>query len=182
MYTGEREIGFDASEIGFPSIGGCRAIVLVTGGGLFGFHLSGTRNQTKLNAFSTFIQGHPQRDPKRNLYIASRVGGNSQHSNAEECYAEIKDFAQALAFDGPMYWADLSSVGGASAYVEFKSVWNHTCIITARTWNDDVDGQAGNQGNYVGANRTMAMGAAPTLMFTSVDTAGLRAVYPTTVP
>jgi len=182
MYLGEREIGFDAAEMRFPSIGGCRAIVLVTGGGLFGFHLSGTRNAQKMNSFSQFIQGHAQGNPKRNLYIASRVGGNSQHTNAEECYAEIKDFAQALGFEGAMYWADLSSVGGASAYVEFKSVQNHTCIITARTWNDPVDGVAGNRANYAGANRTMAMGAAPALMFTHVDPTGLRAVYPTKIP
>lgn len=182
MYLGEREIGFDASEIGFPSIGGCRAIVLVTGGGLFGFHLSGTRNQAKMNAFSQFVQGHPHGDPKRNLYIASRVGGNSQHTSAEECYAEIKDFAQTLGFKGTMYWVDLSNVGGASAYVEFRNVQNSTCVITARTWNDHVDGGQGNMENYVGTNRAMAIGSAPAKMFKSVDTAGLRAVYPTKVP
>lgn len=182
IYLGEREIGFDTADIGFPSIGGCRAIVLVTAGGLFGFHLSGTRTDTKIKNFVQFIDGHASGHGRRNLYIASRIGGNSQHTDAQECYAEIRAFAKGLDFDGPVHWADLSAVPGASAYVQFGSVQNNTCVITARTWNDHVDGAAGNKGNYAGANRAMALGAAPALMFTNVDTAGLRAVYPKVVP
>ncbi len=188
IYLGEREIGFDAGgppvvpQIGFPSIGGCRAIVLVTAGGLFGFHLSGTRSERKMNAFAQFVRGHAGGDAKRTLYIASRVGGNSEHTNAGECHAEIRDFARALGFNGPMYWADLSAVGGASAYVQFDSVENSTCVITARTWNDGVDGADGNKGNYVAQDRTMALGGAPARMFTNVDVVGLQAVYPTRVP
>ena len=182
MYLGEREIGFDANQIGFPSIGGCRAIVLVTGGGLFGFHLSGTLTQVKRDALAQFIQGHAQGDHKRNLYIASRVGGNAQHTNAGEVHAEIKEIAQALGFNGSVYWADVSSVPGASAYVQFDNVQNNTSIVTARTWDDHVDGNPANMGPYAAANRTMALGAPVAQVFTSVNPAGLKAVYPTKVP
>ena len=40
IYLCEREIGSDAAEIGFPSVLGCRAIVLVKSSGLFGYHLN----------------------------------------------------------------------------------------------------------------------------------------------
>jgi len=60
IYLCEREIGFDAAEIGFPSVMGCRAIVLVTGGGLFGYHLNGALNPGKQAAFVAFVNGHVQ--------------------------------------------------------------------------------------------------------------------------
>jgi hypothetical protein len=181
MFLGEREIGFDTNQIGFPSIGGCRAIVLVTGGGIFGFHLSGTLNQVKKDAFTNFIQTHAQRDPKRNLYIASRVGGNAQHTKAEEVHAEIKEIARGLGFVGSVYWADVSSVPGNSAYVQFDSVQNNTCVVTARTWDDNKDRNPANMGPYAAANRTMAMGAPVTQVYTTVDPTGLKAIYPTKV-
>src|SRR5690554_6151511 len=58
IYLCEREIGFDAVEIGFPSVMGCRAIVLVTAGGLFGYHLNGNLNAMKQAAFVNFVTAH----------------------------------------------------------------------------------------------------------------------------
>ena len=54
IYLCEREIGFDAAEIGFPSILGCRAIVIVTSGGLFGYHLNGNLNVNKKERTTQF--------------------------------------------------------------------------------------------------------------------------------
>ena len=37
-HLNEREVGFDASTIGFPNIGDCMGVVLQTQNGLYGFH------------------------------------------------------------------------------------------------------------------------------------------------
>ena len=42
IFLGENEMSCHAKSIGFPSIDNCRAIVMVTGGGLIGCHLFGT--------------------------------------------------------------------------------------------------------------------------------------------
>jgi hypothetical protein len=76
IYLCEREIGFDAAEIGFPSVLGGRAIVLVTGGGLFGCHLNGSLNAGKKAAFGNFVTGHAQGSaPRMGLYAASTGAG-----------------------------------------------------------------------------------------------------------
>ena len=45
-YVGEREVCYDPNELGFPSIMGCHAIVLVNANGLFGFHNYGGERAT----------------------------------------------------------------------------------------------------------------------------------------
>lgn len=174
MYLCEREIGFDAAEIGFPSVMGCRAIVLVTGGGLFGYHLNGTLNPGKRAAFVNFVNGHVQGvTAKRMLYAASAGGGLAQD------HQELRDIATALGYNGSIYWASLPGAG--SLYVHYTDVNHNTCGITQRAWNDAVDGLVGNKGPYLGNDRAMANGAAPGTMYTNVATAGLQAVYPTQI-
>ncbi len=171
-YLGEREIGFDAVEIGFPSILGCRAIVVVTAGGLFGYHLNGNLSTLKKNAFVNFITGHLQGNAPAMLYAASAGAGLAQD------YQELRDIAADLVYGGPIYWASLPAAG--SVFVHFQDINHTTCAITSRAWVDATDNVPGNKGPYVaGLNRTMANGAATTSMYTHVSTVGLRAVYPT---
>ena len=173
IYLGEREIGFDGVEIGFPSVLGCRAIVVVTSSGLFGYHLNGSLNPTKRDAFVNFITGHTP-GAFKTLYAASAGPGLPAD------YAELRDIASRLSYTGTIYWAALS-VGG-SVYVHFQDVGHNTCAITSRPWVDGVDGAAGNKGPYVAsADRAIANGAATANMFTNVSPAGLIAVYPTAI-
>ena len=178
LYLSEREIGFDAGEIGFPSIDNCRAIVLVTAGGLFGYHLFGVLSQTKINTFVNFVNTHAHGNLKRRLYAASYGPG------PDEQRAEIRSIAQtpALHFAGPVYWANVALVAVGSAYVNYVGINHDTCALTARTWSDAADSILANKGPYAGgANRTRDAGAAPALMYTNISTAGLRAVYPTAI-
>ena len=179
-YLCEREIAFDAAEIGFPAVDGCRAIVLVTAGGLFGYHLNGNLSDIKKNAFVQFINTHPQGNPRRNLYAASKQGGNGPIQTI--FHNELKALAAALCYAGTIYWADLSAVPGVSSYVQFLGVDHSTCGITARTWNDPVDSVPANKAAYAAADRAVANGPANAQMYTNVDPAGLRGVYPTKVP
>ncbi|EMZ7034348.1 hypothetical protein ABE276_002382 [Salmonella enterica] len=171
-YLCEREIGFDATEIGFPSVMGCRAIVLVTAGGLFGYHLNGTLNAQKLTAFINFVNTHPKGRgrPRRRLYVACSGVGMPQD------YQEIGQIAAKLCDAMPIYWATLPV--GYSSFVHFQNIGNNTCTITSRLWDDRTDSAAGNKVNYANANRTMDRGAAPRQMYENVSLTGLVARYP----
>ncbi|QDC09151.1 hypothetical protein FHY55_07805 [Oceanicola sp. D3] len=174
IYLCEREIGFDDTEIGFPSVLGCRAVVAVTAGGLFGFHLNGSLNAGKKAALVGFINGHARGGALRALYAASTGPGLLAD------YAELRDIANDLHYTGPIYWASLPQAG--SSYVNFHNINNTTCAITARAWDDAVDADDANRvPNVVGANRAMANGAANARVYNHVDPAGLKAVYPNAI-
>ena len=174
IYLGEREIGFDAVDIGFPAVLGCRAIVLVTSGGLFGYHLNGNLSLAKKTAFINFITQHPQGSGRRALYAASAGAGLTQDHD------ELRGIASTLGYTGPIFWGSLSAAG--SVYVHFQDIGHTTCTITSRAWSDPVDNIPANKGAYVGgANRAIANGAANANMFINVSTAGLTAVYPKTL-
>ena len=146
IYLSEREIGFDAVEIGFPAGLGCRAIVLVTSGGLFGYHLNGNLNLTKKTALVNFITQHPQGNARKAL----------------------------------VYWGSLPAAG--SVHAHFQDIHHNTCTITSRAWSDPADNIPAYKAAYVaGPNRAIANGAANAQMFINVSTAGLKAVYPTTI-
>lgn len=171
IYLCEREIGFDAVELGFPSVLGCRAIVVVTAGGLFGYHLNGNLNPVKRAAFVNFITNHVNGNGRRMIYAASTGAGLAAD------HQELRDIATDLAYAGPIYWASLPP--GGSVYVHYQDINHHTCSITSRTWVDLADNVPANKGPYVaGANRTIANGAANANMYTHVSTAGLVAIYP----
>lgn len=174
IYLCEREIGFDAVEIGFPSVMGCRAIVLVTAGGLFGYHLNGALNPAKQAAFVNFVNGHVQGPSPRRLYAASAGAG------LQADHDELRSIAQALNYTGDIYWANLPGVG--SSFVHYQDINHNTCTITSRTWSDAADNVAANKVAYAsGPNRTMANGAAPGTMYNAVDLNGLVARYPDSI-
>lgn len=172
IYLCEREIGFDAGQIGFPSVSGCRAIVLVTSGGLFGYHLNGNLNEEKKLSFAGFVNGRPLGITKRTLYAAS-VGAGIAHY-----YGELRDIAAALGYNGTIYWANLAG----PSYVNFVNINHSTCGITARAWSDAADSVPANRGPYAAANRAIANGPANANMYINVNPAGLTAVYPTIIP
>lgn len=174
IYLGEREIGFDTAKIGFPSVMGCRAIVVVTAGGLFGYHLNGALNPAKRAAFVNFILTHVNGNARRNLYVASVGAGLAAD------HQEIRDIATDLAYAGPIYWGSLPP--GGSSYVHYQDINHNTCSITARTWVDLTDSVPANKGPYAaGPNRTVANGPANAQMYTHVDKAGLVAIYPSPI-
>lgn len=172
IYLCEREIGFDSTDIGFPSVLGCRAIVLVTGGGLFGYHLNGSLNLNKRNAYVNFITGHPQGNAFKVMYAASTGNG------LQKDHDELREIAADLGYTGSIYWASLSVAG--SVYVHFQDINHNTCTITSRLWDDHADSVPVNKAPYAaGPNRAMANGVANTQMYINVSTTGLRSTYPT---
>lgn len=176
IYLCEREIGFDAAEVGFPSVDGCRAVVVVTAGGLFGFHLNGTLTAAKRTAFVTFLTQHVQGTVIRRVYAAS-AGVGLELAQAQQ---ELRDLATDLNYTGTLYWASLPP--GGSSYVHYQDINHTSCSITARPWSDANDAIPANRGPYAGgADRAMANGAPPANMYTNVALAGLVARYPVAI-
>jgi len=176
IYLCEREMGFDAAAVGFPSVEGCRAVVVVTAGGLFGFHLNGTLSAAKRAAFVAFVTQHVHGVVIRRIYAAS-AGVGQEMAHAQQ---ELRVLAGDLNYAGSIYWATLPP--GGSSYVDYLDINHTSCVITARPWSEANDAVAGNRGPYVGgANRAMANGAPPSTMYTGVDQAGLVARYPVAI-
>jgi hypothetical protein len=173
IYPGEYEIGYDATEIGFPSIMGCRAIVLVNATGLNGFHLLGKLNAVKRDAFVNFVNTHG--GAGKEIYAASHEIGEAEKASQNE----LKDIAERLNFTGSIYWAKLGTVCPAgSAYVYFR-LDHSVCGIEARTWTDATDNVPLNKAPYAaGVNRAMALGGEPKNMYIHVNPAGLQWLYP----
>lgn len=174
IYLLEREIGFDAAQVGFPSVAACRAIVAVTPVGLCGYHLNGALNDGKQTAFVNFVLARTPVGGLLNLYAASE----SAPSNYDR--SELSSIASDLGYTGKIYWATLPAAG--SNYVEFLNVNNTTCGITARAWVRGAahDEAPANKGPFVaGPNRVFANGAPTAQVYTNVATAGLKSVYPT---
>ena len=162
IFLGENEMSCHAKSIGFPSIDNCRAIVMVTGGGLIGCHLFGTLEKKKPALFSYF-DSQPYSADKRTLYIVSKMATHTAQGFAEE----VRSIAAGMNFTGPVYTADVTSFGPSGILVVFDNVTNHTCIVTARAWNRDVDGADTNKEPYAPLGRAMAIGRAPGLMLKS---------------
>lgn len=174
IYLCEREIGFDTTEIGFPSVLGCRAIVVVTAGGLFGYHLNGNLSQAKRTAFVNFITQHVHGNARRTVYAASAGAGLALD------HQELRAIAADLAYTGPIYWASLPP--GGSVYVHYQEINHNTCSITQRAWIDPIDNVPGNKSPYVvSPDRAIANGAPNANMYTHANTAGLLAIYPAAI-
>ncbi|MFC3550070.1 hypothetical protein ACFOLC_03485 [Lysobacter cavernae] len=170
IYLCEREIGFDTTEIGFPSVMGCRAIVLVTAGGLFGYHLNGSLSEGKKTAFKKFITKHVHGHSRRKLYAASSGAGSQADHD------ELRDIAHALKYAGTIYWASLPGAG--SSFVHYQDINHNTCAVTSRQWIDANDSILTNKGKYIGENRAIANGVASGAMYIKVDCNGLVGRYP----
>jgi hypothetical protein len=171
LYLCEREIGFDTAGLGFPAVDACRAIVLVTAGGLFGYHLNGNLNEGKKIAFAGFVNRNPAAFSKLKLFVAST-------QNLPFFHGEIRELAKMLGYKGTIYWNTLAP---GSNYVHYDFHANGTCIITSRAWSDVNDNIPGNKGGYVAANRAIANGPTPLQMYTNVNVAGLAAIYPAAI-
>ncbi|MEA2726149.1 MAG: hypothetical protein QOF70_624 [Acetobacteraceae bacterium] len=140
LYLSEREVGWDPELIGFPSIGGCHAIVYVTSGGLFGFHnYGGSANNTwqdRAEAFANFVRSHDYNATGSRLYGVAFVLEKRGYSppQVENWKGELKTFAAALGFTGKIRGFDLSSTDiSGSAYVEYRKT-NDKCAIFVSPW------------------------------------------------
>lgn len=137
----ERELGFDANTIGFPSIDSCMAIVYVTPNGLFGYHnFGGSANGAwadRVNAFSQYFQHHFLRGDGSRLYGVTYVDRRGYSLPALASWTgELIAFAAGLGYNGKIRGYNLSGSGIApSAYVEFRK-FGDKCEMWVKKWAD----------------------------------------------
>ena len=143
IYLDERQVGFDATRIGFPSIDGCHAVALQTETGLFGIHCLGGERAPEGNdmgwdsralAFGTFYNGHPRKSNGVHLYsVCFRTGKRGYTpSQFDNWRKEMKAHAKKLGYKGPVSGFDLTTVtawpDGSSAYVEMRLVFGQVHV------------------------------------------------------
>jgi hypothetical protein len=150
-YVAEREVCFDPTELGFPSIQGCQAIVYVTTSGLFGYHnYGGERSDVwpaLTAAFATFVRGNVNQGAGGKMLYGVcypySVRGYTGNQKAQ-WLAELKAFADAVNYTGEIWGYDLASAGiPPSAYVYFCHVQSK-CVIQARKWVDHEETKGAN--------------------------------------
>src|SRR5262245_3841932 len=119
-YLSENEVGFDQTELGFPSISGCHAIVYATTNGLFGFHNYGgdARDQWpgRSAAFASFVDNHAGGPGAgRLLYgLCFLTGAQSRgypEPKKQEWTSELVALANALGYDGEIWGYDMAGSG-----------------------------------------------------------------------
>lgn len=179
----ERQIGFHATTLGFPSIETCMAIVYVTGGGLYGFHNFGGNDPTQFaDKANAFFNGINQITGGAAFPAGSRLYGIT-HVNARggktRWIAELTAFATKLNFTGRISGYDLDDFTktGRSAYVEFRKAGDK-CNVYVEDW-DTVKDRVAPGANPWGANligtRPTSTGtvlAAPGNAFVNIPTTG----------
>lgn len=131
----EDEVGYHATRVGFPSLGGCMGCVLQTNNGLFGFHIT-PGNARKSAAFNTFVTGHSSYGPAvklwgtckwENRYFAgyTEKGKRDFGTPFIQWTTEMMEIAKALNYRGPIGGINMNAEGlsipnnHAAAYCEY---------------------------------------------------------------
>jgi hypothetical protein len=139
LYLSENEVGFDPTDLGFPSIGGCHAVVYVTANGLFGLHNFGGAERDvwpgRSAVFANFVKNHAgYRGAGKLLYgVCYATGGTSRgygDTAPKKIWTEeLAAFAKALDYRGEIYGYDLVNQSfPPAAYVDFHKI-DTTCVI-----------------------------------------------------
>src|SRR3982750_1064463 len=97
----EDEVGFDSLVIGFPNLGGCIGVVLLTDQCLYGFHIT-PGNTAKAVGFADFMQNNGPLGNPVHLY-GSCFWKNRYESGDHKAQwrAEMTQIAAALNYHGP---------------------------------------------------------------------------------
>jgi hypothetical protein len=191
-YLSENEVGFDQTELGFPSIGGCHAIVYATTSGLFGFHNFGgdavDQWPGRSAAFASFVDNHAGGPGTGGLlyglcFLTGAQSRGYRQPKKQEWTSELVSFANALRYDGEIWGYDLGDTGLPSpVYVVYHRPVGTTCVIQVKAWND-ADSARGqnsspNDHQMIVKRSVYSLGSTASKVVTSVSPAGLRTVYP----
>jgi hypothetical protein len=125
----EHQVGFDADRLGYPNLGGCLALALLTKDGLFGFHCT-PGNTAQAPLFATFITNKGLTGTSLAFYGSCYWKNRYQHSYAkgtayEAWCDEMSQIAAAIGYRGEVYGFDTSIKSthitlNESTYIEYR--------------------------------------------------------------
>jgi hypothetical protein len=134
VFLNERQVGFDTTRVGFPTLGDCMAFVMQNTGGLYGFHLMpGDADKT-----AQFVQ-----------YVSSHIGftgawsgmfgtchwqNRYANTNHRDCWEkEMKSIAKVLGYQGTVSGFNTGKGTGIkhreASYVEYRVAGGGICSI-----------------------------------------------------
>lgn len=126
IFLNENEVGFDTQLVGFPNLGACMGVVVLTDQGMFGFHPM-PRVREKYPVFAQYIQ---QKAPTATLlrFYGSCSWKLRYNLGAYGWKDEMRDIANAIGFHGKVKGLDTSQASHGEKrddhcnYVEYRPV------------------------------------------------------------
>ena len=125
IYLAEDQVGSDPNLIGFPTLGGCMGIVIVTDTMMYGFHNPPGHN-ARVPEFSKLYNGQPARRMLSCCRWDKRYDGANQLGTTkfQQWVSEVKELAGLMKYSGPVSGINLSATLTAigerdSAYCEY---------------------------------------------------------------
>jgi hypothetical protein len=133
-FLNEKEVGFDRDLIGFPNLGDCMAVVLLTQSGLFGYHFM-PFTASEAGAFGTFITG---RVPGRMLRLYGTCSRerrwpaeeNTTESRKRVWQQEMTTIAKNINYQGKVSGFDTSESNTGIKAFKYKDEENNSKLDT----------------------------------------------------
>lgn len=139
VYLVEDEAGFDADTVGFPSLGGCMAFVVVCDNGLFGYHIT-PGHKDRVGVFREYCTTGPSsaqwgviRHLYGSCYWRNRYAGGD--NKFFQWVDEMRYLAGELQYNGGFSGFDTSATQtnitlADATYLEYRLVpGNNRCTI-----------------------------------------------------
>lgn len=154
LFLNSNDYGFDAQSLGFPSVMGCQALVLLTSQGLYGLHdlKAGAAEaaRLKIEFFADWVRAtFAAKGGGNKLRLYGVINNTQQYTNNAfgngEWDAMLRHLAEALEFDGPIskYRVNKHIDRKGSIYIRFDNAHDDTCLIRYKRWSkmesDDSD-------------------------------------------
>jgi hypothetical protein len=198
LYLGEREVGFEIEMVGFPSIDGCHAVALETKEGFYGFHnLGGSAKATfdeRAKSFMEFVTTAFVQPTETTALWGVCFHDKRGYEGNDKLKAwkdEMKAFAKALDFKGPVKGYNLGATSGwpnkpdnsglDSAYVELRKA-NNAVTLHVKPWQHMKFTKAAiqNKANHKTTDGKGGVKAIATQIYGTIapKTGGLQAVAP----
>ncbi|MCX9158075.1 hypothetical protein OPU71_18285 [Niveibacterium sp. 24ML] len=146
LFLNSNDYGFDSQTLGFPSVMGCQALVLLTSHGLYGLHdlKAGTAEAArhKIEFFADWVKGAlAAKGGGDKLRLYGVINHTQQYTNNTfgngEWDAMLLHLAGALEFDGPIskYRVSKHIDRDGSIYIRFDNAHDGNCVIRYKRWS-----------------------------------------------
>ena len=146
LQLNSNDYGYDGQTLGFPSVMGCQAIVLLTSQGLYGLHdlKAGTAAAAKIKAdfWTNWVVTTMGQKGKVQMHKLYGVINNEHQYGAttegnDDWDKTLRYISEQLGFDGDIckYRITTHIDKGGSLYIRFDDAHDGTCTIQYKRWS-----------------------------------------------